>query len=124
MTLKGNELWLKKADGTWLIIDYDSIGLSHAIAACVQTSDFTSLFTASFNLHQLTQGIGGWNNPTIEELALILDTLHTTVTTMYTALLTIQAALTIPSDSGGFFYQRNSRKNVKIFHCVFPQNSL
>jgi len=45
--LKGHELWLKQNDGTWLILDANSIGTSVAIRGCVLISSWNSRFATS-----------------------------------------------------------------------------
>ena len=68
MTLKGHELWLRKTDGTWLIIDYSSMGTAHAIAACVQTSAWSTLWNSSAGAYTLSTAVHNYPTPTFEEL--------------------------------------------------------
>ena len=54
--LKGNELWLKKTDGTWLVLDATSIGTATSIGGCVLMSNWDALFAGSIGNFTTTSG--------------------------------------------------------------------
>ncbi len=54
--LKGNELWLKKLDGTWLVLDAASIGTASAIANTIQVSDWLTLWNTTASIYTTPSG--------------------------------------------------------------------